>query len=149
MRAGSAFFPSSLSGQTQTQTLRLTFRAIVRFSVRPKPIFPKAHFPGLLLLLAPETGRGLVRSSMTPYNLPQREACGPSFIKSGLLWPFRFTMARELKFQLYPDPTVNPWTTNFTLWLCFLICKMVMMEHFSACLTVSEVKMLMLPHKSH
>lgn len=115
MRAGSAFFPSSLSGQTQTQTLRLTFRAIVRFSVRPKPIFPKAHFPGLLLLLAPETGRGLVRSSMTPYNLPQREACGPSFIKSGLLWPFRFTMARELKFQLYPDPTVNPWTTNFTL----------------------------------
>lgn len=110
-----------------------------------KPV--QTHFSSLLFLSAPAIGPMSCPLQCDSLKPPTREACGHSFIKSGLPWPVRLTVPLELKFQFHPGPS---WTSGqLTFHLCFLLCKAVMLGNFSACFTESEFKILMLPCKSH
>lgn len=112
-----------------------------------KPV--QTHFSSPLFLSAPEIGPRSCPLQCDSLKPPTREAYGHSFVRSGLPWPFRLTMPLELKFQLHQGPLWTSGQLTFHLWLCFLVCKAVMLGNFSACFTEPEFKILMLPCKSH
>lgn len=85
MRAGSVCLLLLLQVRLRHSVLCLTLRAIVRFLQSRKPEFstnqPKPT--------SPASPSCWLHGAMITYHLPQKEACGPGFIRSG----HRFALA--------------------------------------------------------